>query len=565
MNGPAGARSRRTVMRRAAALVVAALCAVGAVAVGAGAASADTGRDDARHGYPAPSPRPPAPEPTPPQPDPDAPETDAWAPTTWWTPAAAVDAPEKHRKRKPTPDAPVAAAPVAVSTPADATLVWHFDLAGEDGLGLDGRTLRPGDRIRIAADGLPPGARIDVELHSTPREMGAGTVADDGSLAMTVTIPDATEPGDHEVVATLTVDGYAPSTASAGVTLEAGYQWLSPTVPTLADLHFTPLKVAATATLASAFLLLAAIPAELLQSTLTENYGRAFGWTARRRRRTRWHLLPRALRKPWLLSGITVAVATLILGFGQTGWHLGAEAAITFVSLFLSLTALNLGLNAGRLIAARRRLRTPGRIMPMPGALVVVAVSVVISEVLHIEPALLFGAVVTVQYGRSLSSRNEGRLALVGVASAFTLGLVSWLLLSVLEAFFTGEPGTAVILLEETLAGVVLETLAALVVGLLPFTYLDGKAIHDWNRRVWGAAYFVAAAAFVIIAVPTGDDWQESQTPLLTWLLIVGGFGVIALTAWAVFRFIPEAARRAEAQQAGPPAEPEPDRETAGV
>ncbi|WP_062466629.1 hypothetical protein [Demequina maris] len=514
-------------------------------------------------GYVAPSPAPPAPEPAPPRatPAPDAPEWTA-APVLWWTPAA-VPAEKKTKKRKRA--APEAApAPVAEAVaPVAATLVWSFDLAGEDGMALDGRVLRPGDRIRIAADGLPAGGHIAVELHSSPLRMGEGDVDADGALEMTVEVPTAAEAGDHHVVATLTAEGYAPSTAKAAVTVEGGYQWLSPTVPTLGDLHFTPLKVAATATLASAFLLLAAIPAELLQSTLTENYGRAFGWSARRARRARHHLLPRALRKPWLLSGITVVAATLILGFGQTGWRLGAEAAISFASLFLSLTALNLGLNAGRLVAARRRLRTPGRIMPMPGALAVVAVSVVISEVLHIQPALLFGAVVTVQYGRAMSRRNEGRLALLGVATAFALGLVSWLLLGLLESFFTGEPGAAVILVEETLAGIVLETLAALVVGLLPFTYLDGKAIHDWHRRVWGAAYFVAAAAFVIIAVPTGDDWQESRTPLLTWLLIVGGFGVIALTAWAVFRLIPEQARRAEAQQAPPPSEPA--REPAGV
>ncbi|SEI94691.1 hypothetical protein [Demequina mangrovi] len=500
--------------------------------------------------------------------------------------------------------------------PAAVRLLWAFSLSGADGADLAGGTLHRGDSLTVAATGLPPGARVEVELHSTPLPMGATTVAADGGLTLVAVVPEAAEAGAHEVVATLTGDGIEPSTATAAVTIaealpaiapapilvevldaaplptpepsaspaaeappapaaapdpvaapepEAvavaepepadGYPWLAPTIPTLGDLELSPLRIAAAFTLASAFLLLAGIPAELLQSTLTENYSRAFGWlTPRRRGARRRSRLARALGRPWIACGITVALATLILGLGQTGFRFGPEEAITYVSLWLSLTVLNLGLNGGRLLAARRGARAPGRLTPLPGALIVVTISVVVSETLHIEPALLFGVVVSVQYGRSISSRYEGRLALLGVGTAFAVGVLSWLALSALESVFAGSDGVAVTLVEETLAGIVLETLAALVVGLLPFTYLDGKAIHDWSRRAWGAAYFVAAVAFVLIAVPTGNDWQSSQTPLLTWLLIVAGFGAIALSAWAAFRFIPE--RRPE--PSSPEADPTP-------
>ncbi|WP_062385398.1 hypothetical protein [Demequina iriomotensis] len=484
--------------------------------------------------------------------------------------------------------------------PPSVRILWAFQLSGPGGGALLGGELHRGDAITLHATGLPPGGRIAVELHSTPLPMGSGTVDATGDLTVVAVVPEAAEAGAHQVVATLTADGFEPSTATAAVTLVDAapavvpvvqplapdpveepaaeeppaeesepvatpepavavavepapdptdpvaeepvddYPWLAPTIPTLGDLHMTPLRIAGAAALASAFLLLAGIPAELLQSTLTENYSRAFGWLAPHRRGRRRSRIARLVTRPWLACGITVALATLILGLGQTEFRFGADEAITYVSLWLSLSILNLGLNAGRLAAARGRLRVPGRLMPLPGALIVVTISVVISETLHIEPALLFGVVVSVQYGRAVSTRHEGRLALLGVSTAFTLGVVSWILLSVLESTFAGSDALLVTLAEETLAGTVLETLAAMVVGLLPFTYLDGKAIHDWSRRVWAVAYFVAAIAFVLIAVPTGEDWNSSRTPLLTWLLIVGGFGAIALSAWAAFRFIPE-------------------------
>ncbi|WP_062516423.1 hypothetical protein [Demequina gelatinilytica] len=496
--------------------------------------------------------------------------------------------------------------------PRTVGILWAFALEGPDGAAAAGGALHRGDSLTLRASGLPPGAQVSVELHSTPLPMGAAAVDAAGDLTLVAVVPEAAESGSHEVVATLTGDGIEPSTASMAVVVadllpevvaapilidvidpapltelepapepEAsapaapepvaapaavpdpvavadepapaptdGYGWLAPTVPTLGDLHLSPLRVAAAVTLASAFLLLAGIPAELLQSTLTENYSRAFGWLTPRRTGRRRSWARRTLSRPWLACGITVALATAILGLGQTGFRFGPEEAITYVSLWLSLTVLNLGLNAGRLLASRRGLRVPGRLMPLPGALIVVTISVVVSQTLHIEPALLFGVVVSVQYGRAVSTRHEGRLALLGVATAFVVGLASWILLSVLESVFAGSEGVAVTLAEETLAGVVLETLAALVVGLLPFTYLDGKAIHDWSRRAWAGAYFVAAVAFVLIAVPTGDDWQSSQTPLLTWLLIVTGFGAIALAAWAAFRLVP-ARPQARSQHAG--------------
>ena len=95
------------------------------------------------------------------------------------------------------------------------------------------------------------------------------------------------------------------------------------------------------------------------------------------------------------------------------------------------------------------------------------------------------------------------------------------------------------------------------MLGLLPFTYLEGKALHDWDKRIWAAAYFVAAVAFVFIAVPLGGDWEESKEPLGTWLLIISGFALIALAAWSVFRFLPQPDHeRAHADSPTVPIEP---------
>ena len=208
--------------------------------------------------------------------------------------------------------------------------------------------------------------------------------------------------------------------------------------------------------------------------------------------------------------------------------------------MYLSLNLLNFVSTTARVQYGKRHLQLAGTLMPLPGALLVAAASVLVSRGLNVSPALLFGLVVGVTFAKERAHEEHGRLALVATASILGLGLGSWLTLSIMVAVSGRSESFLGGTLEDVLAATALECLSVLLVGLLPFTYLEGKALHDWNKRVWAAAYFVAAGAFVFIAVPLGGDWESSREPLTTWLLIIGGFGLISMAAWSVFRFLPQ-------------------------
>ena len=460
--------------------------------------------------------------------------------------------------------------------PTDQELKWRFTVRDDNGNVVSGRHLLPGQRLVIESEGLPAGARIAVELHSTPIWLGAATAGEDGSLSLAVTLPEVVPPGAHELVATLTAPGYLPSVAKAAVEVDEpielsgtisadpldpapapepvstepqdtrgfndNHAGIADSLPTIFDVQIAPWKFAASGGLAAAFVLLAALPAELLESTLSENYGRAFRWLEPARRRVR-KIQSRRLRlfnNQWLGSAFTVGVAAFILGFAEPDYGLTSSSLKTFVALFLSLYLLNVVVGAVKISVAKNRLTLPGRLIPMPGALVVAALSVLVSRVMHISPSLLFGLVVGVSFARIQSKEIEGKLALVGVSSILGLGLVSWLGFSLVEALSGDTTSFLPGLLEETLAATALESLSVLLVGLLPFTYLEGKALHDWDQRIWAATYFVCAAAFVFIAVPMGASWETSQEPVTTWLAICVGFAIISVGAWAAFRFIPD-------------------------
>ncbi|WP_062201970.1 hypothetical protein [Demequina salsinemoris] len=461
---------------------------------------------------------------------------------------------------------PVAPRAVPTLPPID----WSFTIVDSAGKDIGGRPLVPGEQLAVLANGLPEGAKVRVELHSTPISLVNATVDATGSLIAPFTLPASTSAGAHALVATLTAEGFSASVSSLPVVVAAVeadaivpaenpvdpeppvvkltpvphedyVRRLSDVVPSLWENTITPYTIATTGGLAAVFVLLAALPAELLQSTLTENYGRAFAWLTPVRRRTRGlrRFVPRRLDNPWLGSAFSIGLTSIILGFSEPQFGLNTWSVRTFLALYLSLYAINIVTNIAKLGYAAWRFDIRGVLSPLPGGMVIAAASVLISRGLDIQPSLLFGLVVGITLARTQSKEASGRIALVGAAAVLALGIVSWLALSFVELGFGHDTGFLVGLMEDTFAATALEALTVLLVGLLPFEYLEGKDLHDWDQRIWAGAYFVAAAAFVFIAVPLGESWDESQSTVLTWVAIVAGFAAIAMTAWVAFRLFP--------------------------
>ena len=85
--------------------------------------------------------------------------------------------------------------------------------------------MTPGGVISIVAAGLPPGARGEAVLLSTPRLLGSFTVGADGVLSAQFMVPADVDLGAHTVV--LAVDGVTTSlgvqaVAASTAALQAG-------------------------------------------------------------------------------------------------------------------------------------------------------------------------------------------------------------------------------------------------------------------------------------------------------------------------------------------------------
>uniref|UniRef100_UPI0035BC8F4F fibronectin type III domain-containing protein n=1 Tax=Agreia sp. TaxID=1872416 RepID=UPI0035BC8F4F len=90
-----------------------------------------------------------------------------------------------------------------------------------DGRPLDVGSVSVGSEVTVQGAELPAGATVTLDLHSAPVRLGTTTVAADGTFELTVTIPDGTALGGHELVAVLTGTGAEPATASVSFTVAA--------------------------------------------------------------------------------------------------------------------------------------------------------------------------------------------------------------------------------------------------------------------------------------------------------------------------------------------------------
>lgn len=473
------------------------------------------------------------------------------------------------------------------------TFGFTFAVLGPDGTEIGEEGLGTGDQVTIVAQGVPPGTLVQTEIHSDPVKLGQMTIGQTGVMQLTTTVPPV-PPGEHEIVLGASAPGYYPTTYTAplqvhglkviteeeepvkelgepedekelGAPLDdtsatgsgpgggsGGHGFEDPSVfgssvesPFDAPAHafaLSPAGLVLSGSIAIAFLLLVGFPAELLESTIRSNYDRAFGWLARLRRRVGRMLAPvgRVLANPWVGSGLTILAAAFLLGFADPDFGPNGASVRLLLAMILAVLAINVGITAIVMRVARRAFDVSATLQPMPAALAIVALSVVVSRLAGISPGFLFGVVLGVVYARELKLRDEARLGILGAALTIAAGLIAWTGYGLVSAAASG-PGFLNNLAIETLAAITLEALGTLVVALLPIEFLDGRTIFRWRKLAWLGIYAAALLVFLFVVVPLSDNWGVMSAPVFGWGTLFAVFAVVAIATWALFRRRPGA------------------------
>ncbi len=337
------------------------------------------------------------------------------------------------------------------------------------------------------------------------------------SLVESAPPPEDYLPSDVEPVGT--IDGPArPSTLS-------GLRTPAEAIPTADQLGLIAGAVVV-------LVLVLAYPGYLLSRVIADRYDRvAARWTRARTPRPSG-----VLRR--ILLGTGLVVAAIITAALDPAF--GADAA----SLRLVLTALvslvifvGLGALVVRLVGRRV---APGVAMPLQlrwGSLVILAVGVVASRLLHLNPGIIFGLVAGLVIADSIPRQARGRMMLASAAFAILVGAGAWAAFGIVAPAADAAPDDVLArFAAELLSALTIEAVSTLPLAFLPFLGLDGGDLRSWRLGVWAAVYAVGLALFLVVLVALPGSWAEIQGDAIRWLVAIGIFTVGALGVWLVHR-----------------------------
>ncbi|CAN5233285.1 hypothetical protein BH11ACT5_BH11ACT5_09340 [soil metagenome] len=451
----------------------------------------------------------------------------------------------------PVPTATPTPTPTPTATPVPFT--WRL------GSGLPDE-VHPGDQVVLTASDLPPGLTVDAEFHSTVVALGSTSVGSNGSFALPVTVPESATPGLHHFVVTVwtpageavvveqpvTVLAFPKGTvervaqASGGSETGAFVDRSNPGAPssfthgvnTVASIFSNPVVIGIAAAAGLALFLLVAFPAELLNSTISEQYPRFANRVPRApwlKRFTNW------LEKTPIVGGLAITlVAAYIFGFADPGFGFDITSFRVVLACFIALFIVGYlaSVISGRIIRSRWKLDTVMELKPL--GLILTIVGVALSRVLEFSPGFLLGLILGISIVGSTTAAQRAKTTLVQAGVVFALAIAGWVAYSILSATTSPDDfGTA--LLFDTLVAITSEGLTAVFIGMLPVKFLDGPAVFEYSKPLWAAAFIAAAAAFVVVIVPSA--WGELNGSLWVWIAVVAAFALVALGIYLYFRF----------------------------
>ncbi|GAA0997189.1 hypothetical protein GCM10009563_19000 [Subtercola frigoramans] len=283
------------------------------------------------------------------------------------------------------------------------------------------------------------------------------------------------------------------------------------------------------------------------------------GLTGRNRPRDGFDTAPDLTLNPWILAGAAI-VASAAIGMlsgpvESQPAYLRLLAAMCVASAVVNIvSAVIPNLLARPLFGTRTRISDG--IAFAPRYLLIAAAASLVSRLLNLEPAFLFGLVVTVSATGSLGTRMRGQRGLLHIGTLLVLGSVAWAVVSLLHpdaalmtatatATATTTTGTAAAaattaggaFVAEVLNTIVLGSFGAAAVMVLPFGGLSGRSLLAWSKPVWLATTLTTVTVFGVL-LATNLEHLAHLPAAVGLVLTTIGFAAVSVSVWAWLKFI---------------------------
>ena len=283
---------------------------------------------------------------------------------------------------------------------------------------------------------------------------------------------------------------------------------------------------------------LLALPAELLNATIRENYATIVGWLGFSKGKvSALHNALDHLPSHFALI-LFVVVGAVLYTFLDPGAGFNLTTAAEVLGLIGALAVITGTHDIARGAYMRRRFHKRGRLITFPGAIIFAIALVVVSRIFNFEPGFIFGLTTGIAFSDSLSEREDGHG--LAIASLFVLAVsfAAWFIWIPVKgaAEASSNPGFMIVTLDTLLATVWVAGIQSVVFSLIPIRFMDGLKVALWSRLVWLGIYVFALFVFVhTVLHPRDNQVGNSSASVLYLSIMLGAFTLLAGSLWLFF------------------------------
>lgn len=408
---------------------------------------------------------------------------------------------------------------------------------GHAGAGLD-----------VSVSGLPAGCATAYFSFDATRIGSAPADATGHARAGELSAPGDARIGPHTITASCNPSGAAPL-QSATFAVQGGIH-RSAFVTSLAQPRQLSLSLSSAlkdAGVAGVLLVLLAFPAQLFNETLRENYEELRGWFGLKRplNEVIRHVDQRLLMPVFLLGGgVLLALITPDFGF-----NVSTLAVILGFSLAMGI--ITVAFAVPNYAYFLRRYRERGKVLVLPGTVIIAAFCVAVSRLLHFQPGYLYGLLAVFLFQHEPDRKTEGRLAGASAVFVIALALAFWALRTPLSTETMRRPAFLGLVAESALAGAFVLGLESVIVGMLPMRFLDGSRIRAWSQVAWLVLFGVGLLVLVEVLFQPGSGYvgHTSTAGKISVAVLYVVFAGMSVGLWAYFRFRPGGGATALAEE----------------
>lgn len=393
--------------------------------------------------------------------------------------------------------------------------------------------------LKIAGANYPASCKTAYFFFDGVR-IGSASVHNGFAKASGLSSPGDAGPGVHTVTTSCHASGGPVVNRAQFVVSKANVHRSSlvTSTPLPRQVNFTLHSLLLSAVITVLLLLLLGFPSQLFNATLTENYEEVRGWFGLRRPLSEvvQDINQRILFPLFLLAG----GALYALLTPEFGLNLATLALVIGLAIAVAVTTIGFAIPTFAFFG--RRYRDRGQILVMPGSIIIGAIFVLLSRLLHFQPGYLYGLLAVFVFHHEIDHETGGRLAAVSSLLVLALAIGAWFAQVPVAGFTMGNHVSFWgVVLEAALCGAFIIGLESTLVGLLPLRFLDGSRIRQWSRVAWGLLFAFALFALIEVLFQPGSGYVGHTTR--TGKITVGAlyiiFALVSVAFWAYFRFRP--------------------------